>query len=93
MSTDLYLECKDHDPPLTSDGEVGQHLYDLVDIGKMIAQKDAIIALLATDAPLSWDSYFASNTARFLARHPRCNIGIVDEYGKRHDIPGETETP
>jgi hypothetical protein len=84
MSTYIYLECLDHDPPLRADGESGQHLCDLHETRRMIANRDEITTLMEQDMSLTWDSHFASNTAWFLYRHPKCQIGIVDEYGKRH---------
>jgi hypothetical protein len=84
MSTYVYLECLDHDPPLTSNGEVGQHLSDLPQVRKMIAQREAIVAIMRTDAPINYEHHFDSNTAWFLYRHPECNIGIVDEYDRRY---------
>lgn len=41
MSTYLYLECQDHNPPLSSHGEVGEYLSDLPRIRREIAQRDA----------------------------------------------------
>lgn len=80
MSTYLYLECKDHDPPLTSNGEVGQHTYDLDDIRRLLLQREAIVNLMNSDAPMDWDSQFSSNAAWFLKSHPKCNI----EIGRAH---------
>ena len=39
MSTWIYLECADHDPPISADGESGQHLYDLPDIREDIRRR------------------------------------------------------
>ena len=58
MSTYVYLECLDHDPPLRSDGEVGQHLYDLPDIRKYIAQRDMYVAIMAQDMPVNFDTHW-----------------------------------
>ena len=86
MSTYVYLECLDHDPPLTADDESGQHLYDLPQIRADLADRDRIIADLIADA--DWlhedDAYFRRHTARFLSVHPHCSIGIRDEYGREH---------
>ena len=84
MSTYIYLQCLDHDPPLSADGESGQHLSDLPETRRMIAHRAEIVAIMAADAPVTWDNHFASNTAWFLYRHPNCRIGIVDEYGGEH---------
>ena len=91
MSTYVYLQCLDHEPPLCSDGEVGQHLYDLPDVRKYIALRDLFVENAKQDMPVSYDSYWASNAARFLSQHPHCRIGIVDEYGREH--PTEEESP
>jgi hypothetical protein len=76
----------DHDPPVTSDGEVGQHLYDLDDIRKLIANKHLVISVLNAELPISFDSHFDSTTARFLLQHPQCRMRIRDEYGIEHPI-------
>lgn len=81
MSTYLYLECLDHDPPLRSDGEVGQHLYDLPRIRREIARRESF-AELADCA--SYDHHFTGNAARFLTQHPHCRIGIRDEYSNQY---------
>lgn len=89
MSTYVYLECLDHDPPLSSDGEVGQHLYDLPRIRDEINRRD-LFAKLIHEESVSFDHHFTSNAARFFAQHPKCSIGIFDEYGNKHPIE-ETE--
>lgn len=86
MSTYLYLECLEHDPPLSSDGEVGQHLYDLPRIRQEITARDLIVALARSEIGYGYDSHFTSNAARFLAQHPNCHIGIRDEYGLEHPV-------
>lgn len=88
MSTWLHLECRSHDPVLTSDGESGQHLWDLPDIQADIANREQIAqAWSAEDTePEHW---FRRNTAAFLAAHPKCDIGIRDEYGHDHPITVE----
>lgn len=86
MSTYLYLECLDHAPALTSDGEVGQHLYDLARIRREIAERSLLAALVTSEIGHTYDSQFTSNAARFFAQHPNCRIGIRDEYGVEHPI-------
>ena len=73
MSTYLYLECLDHDPPLKSEGEVGQHLYDLPRIQREVACRSA-----------GDEHHFERNAAAFMTLHPHCTIGIRDEYGHQH---------
>lgn len=82
MSTYVYLECLDHNPPLRANGESGQHLYDLPQIRADIADRDRIAATFCDD--WTHHNHFRRNTARFLADHPRCLIGIRDEYGVTH---------
>lgn len=80
MSTWLYLRCEDHDPPLVNEHESGQHLTELKQIRADIADRDALVRIARTE---DWiDLGGARNVSvSFLARHPKCRIGIVDEYG------------
>jgi hypothetical protein len=89
MSTYVYLECLDHDPPLCAEGESGQHLCDLPEIRKMIAGRESIVKWMGQDMPISFDSHFANNTAWFLYKHQKCRIGIVDEYDRRYSVEEE----
>jgi hypothetical protein len=102
VSTYIYLECVDHDPPLRADGESGQHLYDLPQIRADIADREALVRVrnsgrLRTGGRHRHDGwvdfgYFRNNTIGFLAAHPRCEIGIRDEYGQEHPLT-EGEAP
>jgi len=93
VSTYVYLECLDHTPPLRADDESGQHLSDLPQIRADLADRARIVAdynasaywLLGDDIA----TYFRRHTARFLAAHPRCRVGIRDEYGRAYP----TEAP
>lgn len=87
MSTYVYLRCEDHDPPLRASDESGQHLYDLEQIRADIANRVAIVAALEDDWTV--DDSFRRATARFLAKHPKCRIGIVDEYRVVHALTEE----
>ena len=88
MSTWLYLECADHDPPITADEESGQHLYDLTNIRADLRNRELIVANAKNG---DWPTdYYRVHTARFLAQHPKCRIVIRDEYGNLHRT-GETE--
>lgn len=94
MSTWVYLVCLDHDPPLQSEGESGQHLTDLPEIRSDIALREKYVALSSDDVYGEWwDSlhHFRRNSVRFLREHPRCHIGIRDEYGVWH--PSGDDTP
>lgn len=87
MSTWLYLECLDHTPPLPAEAESGQHLYDLPQIRADIADRDRIVANVE-DGIYPAD-HFRLSSARFLAKHPKCRIGIRDEYGVEHPVTEE----
>lgn len=87
MSTYFYLECLDHDPPLRAEAESGQHLYDLPQIRADVRNRDALI--LAWEVGWQHDHHFRRNTVTFLAAHPKCRIGIRDEYGDEHPTTGE----
>ena len=82
MSTWIYLECLDHNPPLQAEDESGQHLYNLTQIRADLTDRDRIVANTNDDI---WpENYFRRHTARFLTNHPKCRIGIRDEYGKEY---------
>ena len=85
MSIYVYLVCLDHNPPLVAGDESGQHLYDLPQIRKDIADRDMIVAAVKADV-FDGSNYFRNHTARFLAAHPTCRIGIRDEYGTEYPI-------
>ena len=85
MSTYIYLLCRDHNPAIQADGESGQHLWDLPQLRQDIADRDAIVH----SSP--YGSRYRRNTATFLAAHPHCRLGIVDEYGREHPITEEAE--
>ena len=92
MSTYLYLMCMDHTPPLEAAFESGQHTYDLPQIRADIANRDTLVAAWeASGHELVAGGYFQGNTLRFLAAHPRCNLGIRDEYDRWHSITDEAE--
>ena len=90
MSTYIYLLCRDHSPVIQADGESGQHLSDLPQLRQDIADRDVIVRSLQV-LDLYYDGSYRGNTARFLAAHPRCHLGIVDEYGREHPIEEEGE--
>lgn len=84
MSTYVSLVCLDHSPQLVAEDESGQHLYDLPQIFKDIADRAELVARAADD---DWPGdYFRRNTVRFLCDHPTCQIGVIDEYGIKHFI-------
>ena len=89
MSTYLYLRCDAHDPPLLSEGEVGQHLYDLPSIRRYIAMRGGI----GPDVFKHHLPYFARNAFAFLRQHKTCPVAIEDEYGKEHPVEVEEATP
>lgn len=83
MSTWLYLECNAHEPVIQSDGEVGQHLYDLPRIREEIAKRAEYVAAVNLDAQFE---HFTQNAAYFFSQHPTCPIRIVDEYDREHPL-------
>ena len=56
-----------------------------------LAAHDAIVHAMQELDLYPHDSSYRSNTADFLAAHPRCHLGIVDEYGSEHPITEESE--
>ena len=84
MSTWIYLRCEDHDPPLVAEDESGQHLYDLPQLRADIASRDLLVA--AAEGGMEMDDYYRRHTLTFLRQHPRCRLGIVDEYGREYPI-------
>lgn len=91
MSTYIYLFCRDHSPVIRADGESGQHLTDLPQLRQDIANREAIVHALQVLDLCPYDGSYRRNTAAFLAAHPRCRLGIVDEYGREHPIEEESE--
>ena len=91
MSTYIYLFCRDHSPVIRADGESGQHLYDLPQLRQDIANRDAIVHAMQELDLYPYDGSYRSNTADFLAAHPHCHLGIVDEYGREHPIEEEAK--
>lgn len=89
MSTYIYLECRQHVPPLRAENESGQHLYDLPTLRQDIRDREVLVRLWQEE--YGFPGYFRNNTARFLARHDGCPIGIVDEYGETYPIEVEGE--
>lgn len=87
----VHLLCLDHNPPVFSDEEVGQHLYDLPQIRQDIANRDLLVKAWRAEAEP--DERFRRTTVRFLASHPNCNIGIRDEYGVDHPLVEEPPAP
>ena len=85
-STYIYLTCRDHSPVIWADGESGRHLTDLPQLRQDIANRGAIVYALHLYPS---GSRYRHNTTLFLAAHPHCNLGIVDEYGREHPITEE----
>lgn len=90
MSTWIYLRCEDHNPPLLAEDESGQHLYDLPQLRADIRDRD-YMARLYEDTYGDGLGYFRRHTARFLATHKACRLGIVDEYGVEHPLTDDRE--
>ena len=79
MSTWLYLQCLDHDPPLIASDESGQHLSDLPQIHADINLSEEFLANDINDL-----EYFRRNSYRFLIQHRSCRITVLDENGREH---------
>lgn len=90
MSTYIYLECHDHEPPLRAEDESGQHDYDLPRIRADIAMRKELVRKYRADpGPIAMASivgYFSMNSAKFLSQHEDCEIGIRDEYGVEYPL-------
>lgn len=92
MSTCWYYECLDHEPPIRSTDEFTQHTDDrhyesgIGLIGQRPVTRDdryfTRSDLWRTEQSLS-EAYFRMNATTFLADHPTCRIGLVNEYGER----------
>lgn len=93
MSTWMYLECQDHDPPIRAVDESGQHYDDLPRIRHEIAHRAETVAWADDpDTYKHWrdggrdaglfdaDSYFKERSAAFLRQHPTCTVRIINEY-------------
>lgn len=92
MSTYIYLRCLSHDPPLTSSNESGQHLTDLPQLQADIANRDVLVKSWDLDMRPDSDGFgYRLGTIAFLAQHPRCSLGIIDEYGTEHPVTEKEE--
>lgn len=92
MSTYWYMECLSHDPPLRSENEFTQHTDDQYFAAgiRLIAERPLVI---------DWDEinyndgsplgYYYINAIRFLDQHPKCEIGLLNEYGERRLSDGK----
>ena len=92
MSTWIYLQCDSHTPPLSSDGEVGQHLYDLPDIRRHIKNRELYRYMAGQDLMIDTQgNHYAGNAFRFLNSHPDCDVSICAEYGRPHPLEPEAK--
>jgi len=94
MSTWLYLECRSHDPVIQDAAEVGQHLSNLADVQHWLTNREQIlgaIGALEQFDPFDHDSTnrYWTNAVLFMRQHPKCVIGIRDEYGNDHPVEVE----
>lgn len=97
MSTWWYYECLNHDPPLTSAAEFTQHTADQHFIRglELVAERpvegdDSYWGLVSATDDERTDAYFNMNARQFLKDHPTCRIGLVNEYGERRGIEGQS---
>ena len=89
MSTYLYLTCESHNPPLVSEDASGTTLRDLPRIRHEIENRVQVARIETEDLPC--DLRATEVSARFLSQHPHCEIGIVDEYNRKHSIEREPD--
>lgn len=87
MSTWIYLQCADHNPPLVAPDESGQHLYDLPQIFADLRDRGRIVTNCHDG--IFPDDYFRKHTAEFMAQHPQCRIEVWDENGRQHTDPNK----
>lgn len=83
MSTWMYLQCEDHNPPLRAESESGQHWYDVPQIIADLRDRTALLS--AIDSGMTVDDYFRRHTFQFLASHRYCHITLWTEYGEEID--------
>ena len=86
MSTWIYLVCTDHTPPIRAEGESGQHLSDLPQLRKDLANRDNLVEMKPDEVRCWSDSHYTCATWRFLQGHPKCNIEIRDQYERTYPI-------
>lgn len=91
MSTDGYLVCLTHEPNVRSE-EVGNFSYDtsLKQVRDLIRDRVKIVEAYSYIGN-RFDIYMGDlidgrerAALSFLIEHPKCELGIVDEYGKRY---------
>lgn len=80
MSTYFFLQCEDHDPPIRTDRESGQHYYNLQQIFEDLDNRRFIEECNAQD--IDPDDYYRRHTFQFLRDHPHCTITVWDEYDR-----------
>lgn len=86
MSTWIYLVCTDHTPPIQAEDESGQHLSDLDQLRRDLANRDKLVEMKPDEVDCWSDSHYTSATWRFLHEHPKCNIEIRDQYDRTYPI-------
>lgn len=79
MSTALFLQCLDHDPPIVAEQQSGKYPTDLAQMRQDIVDRDILTAPHRRE--LWSEGHHFGATVEFLAAHPKCNIGIRNEYG------------
>ena len=92
MSTWIHYQCHSHNPPIESDGEVGQHRYDIPNAQYMLRNREAIV-----EQGIEWDHWpeivldqWTTASESFFRAHPDCEIRIFTEYGE--DVTDYEET-
>lgn len=91
MSTEYNLLCLSHDPPVVSDsvdGWLATNSWGLGQLRAHVADRERV-ARLYRETEGEWppmDERDRHWTARFLAMHPNCTLGIIDEYSRTHPL-------
>lgn len=89
MSTSVYLVCMDHDPMLTSFGEIQEHISEhyVEQFKDLYAARDKFLEVEnALDWGVSYDNPYTSNAVYFFKSHPKCRLAAVTEYNEYIDI-------
>ena len=93
MSNYLRLVCLDHNPPIRSREESGQHLYDLPQIREDVASRKTLLDFAKADWLFGLSPSYRNNSLDFFEDHPTCRLWIRSEYGEGYDPEGTDETP
>jgi hypothetical protein len=99
VSTEIFLECRSHTPPLSDGVQVGDNLdRDLDRLRGWLKNRGVLLHFVGVAKSLDLDAFDTVQdnasyryTMRFILEHPNCEIGIRDEYGKDHPLDPQAE--